>query len=67
MEGGNGASNGRGITQFAEGEPKRYEVCNTALRKPEPLHGWRPPPGANLMATPSRKKRLFFDYETDFM
>ena len=23
MKGGNGASNGRGITQFAEGEPKR--------------------------------------------
>ncbi len=30
MEGGNGATNGSGITQFANGEPKRWNY-NTAL------------------------------------
>ena len=30
MEGGNEATNGSGITQFAEGEPKRFPVIKFA-------------------------------------
>ncbi|MBR6435293.1 MAG: hypothetical protein IKS45_02170 [Thermoguttaceae bacterium] len=31
MKGGNGATNGSGITQFAEGEPKRRNYDNNGF------------------------------------
>ena len=33
MEGGNGATKGSGITQFAEGEPKRLELGNIMVKR----------------------------------
>ena len=48
MKGGNEATNGSGITQFAEGEPKRLERAYQ-IDEAENLHGWRQPSGALLV------------------
>ncbi len=47
MEGGNGVSAANGITQFAEGEPKRWN--NDTVRVYQPLKGGNGVSAANVV------------------